>query len=142
MTSAPVADSRVRGVLDSTAIQSYGRGHIHVGEVMSEISTEHAYVGVPATALLDAHARFLDDAVARARLELLVQLPGTRMIDLDADTAGPVAHVVPYAGDDLARAHAAWAALYHSAVLFTTEPDKARPAMDENRIIAIPTEDA
>lgn len=142
MTSSAAAESRVRGVLDSSAIQSYGRGHVHVGEVMSEISNEHAYVAIPATALLDAHAHFLDDDVARARLGVLVKLPGARMMNLDTDTAAVVADVVPYAGDDLARAHAAWAALHHAAVLFTTEPDKSGHAVARDRIIVIPTEDA
>ena len=141
MTS-PAADSRVRGILDSSAIQSYARGHIHVGEVMSEIATEHAYVGIPATALLDAHSRNVDDEVARARLGVLVTLPGAQMMKLDAETAAAVADVVPYVGEDLARAHAAWAALHHAAILFTTEPHKSGQAMSEDRIIAIPTEDA
>jgi hypothetical protein len=132
----------IRGVLDSSAIQSYARGHVHVGEMVTEIADEKALFGIPATALLDAHSRFLGDAVARARMGVLVGLPGARLMDLNADAAVEVADVVPLTGNDLARAHAAWAALTHAALLFSTEPERAAGAVGKDRIIAIPTEDA
>jgi hypothetical protein len=134
--------SPIRAILDSSAVQSYGRGHIHVGEVISEIAKDKARVGIPAVALLDASAEFLTDGVARARLGVLTALPNATVLDLDTDAAVAVADVVPYAGDDLARAHAAWAALEHSALLLTTELGKSVQAVAEDRILVIPTEDA
>lgn len=142
MMFSPVAQSRLRGVLDSSAIQSYARGHVHIGEMITEIADERAFFGIPATALLDAHSRFIGDAVARARMGILVGLPGALLMALDAGTAAAVAEVVPFARNDLARAHAAWGALAHAALLFTAEPEKSAEAVGEDRIIAIPTEDA
>ena len=132
----------IRAVLDRSAIQSYARGHIHVGEVITEVADEHAHVGIPATALLDAYARCLGDKVARARLNVLVQLPGTTMLDLDAEAAGHIADTVPFTGGDLARSHAIWASLEHTAVYLTAEPDESARLVADDRIIVIPAEDA
>lgn len=136
-----VVSPDVRAVLDRSAIQSYARGHIHVGEVITEVADDHAYVGIPATALLDARVRCLDDKIARARLDVLVHLPGTQMLDLDAEAAGRIADVVPFTGGDLARSHAVWASLEHAAVYLTTEPDDSAYLVAEDRILVIPAED-
>jgi hypothetical protein len=142
MTGPSTTNPQIRAVLDSSGIQSYGIGHLHVGEMMGEVLSGRGQVGVPATALLDAHVRFLDDKLATARLGVLVHLPVVRVLDLDAASAAAVAEVVPFVDGDLARAHATWAALEHSALFLTREPDKAARVVAEERTIVIPIEDA
>jgi hypothetical protein len=142
MTSPAEAISPIRGVLDRSAIQSYGRGHVHVGEVMSEVDRERAFIAIPAAALCEAHAGFTEDAVATARLGVLINLPGAKVLDLDAAAAIAVAAILHLAGGDLSRSHAVWAALEHSAVYLTAEPDVSARLVAEDRIIEIPTEDA
>lgn len=101
----------IRAVLDRSAIQSYGLGHIHVGEMLIEIADAKGHAGIPATALLDAHSSFADDKVARARLRMLVLLPAAAMLDLDAISADSIADTRQAAEGDLSRAHSVWAAL-------------------------------
>ncbi|MEV4707708.1 hypothetical protein [Actinoplanes sp. NPDC049316] len=132
----------IRAVLDSSAIRSYARGHIHVGEVITEVADDSAYVGIPATALLDAHAQCLGDKVARARLGVLVHLPGTQVLALDADAAAHVAETVPFSHGDLSRSHAVWASLEHAAVYLTAEPQESARLIAKDRIIVIPADDA
>ncbi|MGA5302951.1 hypothetical protein ACPCHT_23680 [Nucisporomicrobium flavum] len=132
----------IRAVLDSSAIRSYARGHIHVGEVITEVADESAYVGIPTTALLDAYAHCLGDKIARARLGVLIHLPGTQVLALDADAALHTAETVPFAHGDLSRAHAVWATLEHTAVYLTAEPDESARLVAEDRIIVVPGEDA
>ncbi|GID97475.1 hypothetical protein ACFQFC_29795 [Amorphoplanes digitatis] len=132
----------IRAVLDRSAIQSYGLGHIHVGEMLIEIADAKGHAGIPATALLDAHSSFADDKVARARLRMLVLLPAAAMLDLDAISADSIADTRQAAEGDLSRAHSVWAALKHSAIYLTTEPEQSARMMDGDRIIAIPREDA
>jgi hypothetical protein len=142
MTDPSTMDPQIRAVLDSSGIRSYAIGHVHVGEMMGEVLSERGYIGVPATALLDAHVHFLDDKLATARLGVLVHLPVVRVLDLDATSAVAVADVVPFTEGDLARAHAIWAALEHSAMFLTREPDRAARAVAKDRTIVIPAEDA
>jgi hypothetical protein len=115
---------------------------VHVGELITEIDNERAAIGIPATALLDAHASFLADKLATARLDVLVGLPGTAMLDLDADAAAAVAPIVRLAGGDLSRSHAVWAAREYSAVYLTSEVEQTGRLVDEDRMIAISPEDA
>ena len=131
----------IRAVLDSSAIQSYGRGHVHVGEIITEIENEQAAIAIPATALADAYASFVKDRLATARLRVLVDLPGTAMLDLDEDAAVSIAPIVPRADDNLARSHAVWAAREYSAVYLTCEAAKAAGLVDEDRMIEISRED-
>ncbi|MEV4638572.1 hypothetical protein AB0J80_14590 [Actinoplanes sp. NPDC049548] len=138
MTDLP----EIRAVLDRSAIQSYAHGHVHVGEVITEVADERAAVGIPATALLDAHARCVGDKVARARLDVLIHLPGTQMLDLTAESAGPIADTVAFTGGDLARSHAVWASLTHAAVYLTAEPQESARLIADDRIIVVPAEDA
>jgi hypothetical protein len=142
MTNPSNTEPQIRAVLDSSGIRSYAVGHVHVGEMMGEVLEERGHMGVPATALLDAHVRFLDDKLATARLGILAALPVVQILDLDATSAAAVADVVPFAEGDLARAHAIWAALEHSAMFLTTEPDQAARVVAEDRTIVIPAEDA
>lgn len=142
MTNPSTMKPRILAVLDRSGIQSYGIGHVHVGEMMPEILDDDGRIGVPAAALLDAHISFLDDKVATARLHVLVNLPAIRVLDLDAASAPAVADVAPFTEGDLARAHAVWAALEHSAFLLTREPDKSARTVAEDRTVVIPMDDA
>ncbi|MEV6601830.1 hypothetical protein AB0M36_33980 [Actinoplanes sp. NPDC051346] len=134
--------NEIRAVLDSSAIRSYAKGHVHVGEVITEVADERAFVGIPATALLEALGHCEGDKIARARLDILVHLPGTLTLDLTAETAGRVAGTVAFTGGDLARSHAVWASLEHSAAYLTAEPQKSTRLIAEDRIIIVPAEDA
>lgn len=135
-------DSGVRAVLDTSAMLSYARGHIHVGEILIDIAADGDYVGLPAVALLDAYARVLGDAPAAARLGVLVVLPGVRTLDLGAGDAADVGSAVSLVAGDLARAHAVWAALEHGAYYLTTEPKRAPSILTEDQILTIPDDDA
>ncbi|MFI7600786.1 hypothetical protein [Actinoplanes sp. NPDC049681] len=138
MTDAP----EIRAVLDCSAVQSYAHGLVHVGEVITEVGDERAFVGIPATALLEAHGRCLDDKVARARLDVLVHLPATQVLDLTAESTGSIAETLPLTDGDLARSHAVWASLTHSAAYLTAEPRESARLIPEDRLIVVPNEDA
>ncbi|MCA2215130.1 hypothetical protein [Jidongwangia harbinensis] len=142
MTTSAHEPVRIQAVLDRSAMESYARGHIHVGELLIDIADEGAHVGVPATALLDAHSRALHDEHARALLRVLTTLEGIEILDLDADVAAAMAGSVPLAKGDMARAHAAWAANKHRAYYLTTEPDEAAGLVPVDNIHAMPVHDA
>jgi hypothetical protein len=141
--TTPVHDPmQIQAVLDRSAMESYARGHIHVGELLVDIADEGAHVGIPATALLEAHARALHDEHARALLRLLATLEGVTVLDLDAGAAATLAGSVPLAKGDMARAHAVWAANKHRAHYLTTEPTEAAGLVPADHIHVIPTDDA
>lgn len=73
-------DIEIRAVLDSSAILSYSRAHVHVGELLVDIADEGAYVGLPTVALLDAYAQIRTDQPASARLGVLATLPGVAVL--------------------------------------------------------------
>jgi hypothetical protein len=129
----------VRAVLDVSAMLSYAREHVHVGELLTMLGDENGVAALPATALLDTYARLADDPIGSARLRVLTTLPTTVVADLDALRARDSAQVVPLVKGDLARAHAVWSALEHEAYLFTTEPERT-PAIVVD-VIAIPPGD-
>jgi len=139
--SADRDDVEVRAVLDTSAVMSYARGHVHVGELLIDIAAEGAYVGLPTVALLEAYARVLGNEPSRARLGLLAVLPGVAQLELGARDAAAVALAVPLVDGDLARAHAVWAALEHSAYYLTTDPARAPSILTEDQIHAIPDVD-
>jgi hypothetical protein len=130
----------IRAVLDTSAVLSYARGHVHIGELLVDIADEGAYVGLPTVVLLDAHARLLGNAAGRARLGVLVVLPGIAVLTLGAEEAAGAAANVPGVDHDLARAHAVWAALYHGAYYLTT--GLAPKALPEDQVHEIPIDDA
>lgn len=132
----------IRAVLDVSAMLSYASGHVHVGEILIDIADEDGvHAGLPAVALLAAHAQVLTDAAARARLGVLAALPGVRVLPLDTGNAADVSLAVPLADGDLARAHALWAALEHRAYYLTTEPQTAAGILTEDQIHPIPDHD-
>lgn len=142
MTMSTETPGKIRAVLDRSAIQSYGRGHIHIGELLVDIADEGAHMAVPAVSLLDAHASFGKDAHARALLRLLVTLPGIAVLKLDAAAASAIAPTCVQADGDLSRAHAVWAANHFGALYLTTEPDSVVSLVPPGYIHPISDRDA
>jgi hypothetical protein len=134
-------DVIVRAVLDCSAVLSYARGHVHVGELLIELSDEGASVGVPALALLDAYTRTSTDR-AHGRVDVLAGLPAVVVLPLGAGEAADVAPFVPLVKGDMSRAHAVWAALEHGAYYVTVEPHLTLPNLADDHVHAIPAEDA
>jgi hypothetical protein len=134
--------AELRAILDVSAMLSYARAHVHVGELVIEIAEDGAFVGLPAVTLLDAYARLLGDKPGQARLGLLATLPGVRVLSLSAADAERVSAFVPLAGGDLARAHAVSEAVAHRVYYFTTEPKAAPTILPREQVHAIPDRDA
>ncbi|BAL89106.1 hypothetical protein AMIS_38860 [Actinoplanes missouriensis 431] len=73
----------VRLVLDTTAVASWVRGSIAVGEILAEINDEHGVAVIPVWCLVEAgHETAMID---RGRLDLLLAHPATVVIADDAD---------------------------------------------------------
>jgi len=142
MNLSSTTSDPIHAVLDRSALRSYARGHIHIGELLVDVADAGAAMGIPATALLEAHVEALGDEHARALLNLLVTLPGIAVLDLDKHTAPPTADVVPAADGNLPRSHAVWAAKDHEAYYLTTEPDEVKDLLPPGQIHVIPAEDA
>jgi hypothetical protein len=141
--SALEAPAEIRAVLDHTALQSYARGHVHVGELFRVVTDEeNAVVAIPSVALLEAHTRSIDDPQAKALLNYMVTLPGAMVLDLDIVTAAPTAGYARTMRGNLARGHALWATVTYNAVCFTTEPEAYPDPVVEDQVVAIPTKDA
>jgi hypothetical protein len=132
----------IRAVLDSSAMLSYARGHVHVGEILIDIAAEGAFVGLPTVALLDAYARVQGDEPARARLGMLAALPAVAVLELGVREAAEVGLIVAFAAGDLARAHATWMAVKHDAYYLTTEPVQAPSILTPAQVHPIPEHDA
>ena len=140
---APEARPEIRAVLDHTALQSYARGHVHVGELFGEVTAEdNGVVAIPSVALLEAHAREMDDPQARALLNYLVTLPGAMVLDLDVTTAARAAGYVRTMRGNLARGHVLWATVTYEALCFTTDPDAYPEQVLADQVVAIPGRDA
>lgn len=135
-------DIEIRAVLDSSAILSYARGHVHVGELLVDIADEGAYVALPTVALLDAYAQVVSDRAASARLGVLATLPGVVVLPLTAAGAAEVAATVHLVKADLSRAHAVWSALEHDAYYLTTEPHLVPAVIAPELVHVIPLDDA
>jgi len=142
MTMPTATPRKIRAVLDRSAIESYGRGHIHIGELLVDIADEGAHMAIPAVSLLEAHTRFAEDAHARALLRLLVSLPGIEVLKLDAVAASAVAPTGVQTDGDLSRAHAVWAANHFGALYLTTEPDSVVSLVPPGYIHPISEKDA
>src|SRR6266542_3719384 len=112
-----------RAVLDCSAVLSYARGHVHVGELLVEIADEDAFVGLPALDMLDA-------------------LPVVAVLPLGSYEAAEVAPIVPLVKGDMSRAHAVWAALEDDAYYVTVEPHLLPKMMADIKLITISAEDA
>ncbi|MEU4220936.1 hypothetical protein [Actinoplanes sp. NPDC026623] len=132
----------IQAVLDRSALHSFARGHIHVGELLIDVADDDAFMGIPTVALLEAYAETRGNQHATALLRLLVTLPGIAVIDLDAETAEAVAHEVEAAEGDLARSHAVWAAKEHEAWYLTTEPTEVTELLPPGQVHVIPRKDA
>jgi hypothetical protein len=135
------ATAEVRGVLDASAVLSYARGHVHVGELLVEIAEDGAVTALPTVALFDAYSR-LTDAAGRGRVGVLAALPGVEALALAATDAASAAPAVRLTGGDLGRAHAVWVALHHGAYLLTCEPGSIPAIVPREQVHAIPVDDA
>jgi hypothetical protein len=135
-------DVEIRAVLDASAMLSYARGHVHVGELMTEIGSEDAWVAIPVVSLIDAAARLTGDSPARGRMAILATLPSAIVLSPTWRDALTVSSVVPFTSGDLSRAHAVAVALEHRAYYLTTEPDLAPSVLDKDMVVAIPENDA
>lgn len=138
----PQQDIEIHAVLDSSAMMSFARGHVHVGELLIQIADEHAYTGLPTVALLDAYAQIGADPTARERLGVLATLPGVKVLPLGPAEASEVAATVRLVKGDLARAHAVWAALKHGGYYLTCEPRQTPSPLDPELIHYIPIDEA
>jgi len=132
----------IQAVLDRSALESYARGHVHVGELVATIADDDNLVAVPAVALLEAHIRWMGDKHAQALLQLFVTLRGVTVLSLGAPEIQDVAESVESTGGDMSRGHSVWAALEHNAVYFTTEPDQVAGILTDSQVISIPRHDA
>ncbi|MCW3818215.1 hypothetical protein ONA91_27565 [Micromonospora sp. DR5-3] len=137
----PAGDIEIRAILDTSAMLSYSRGHVHVGELLVDIADEGAYVGLPTVALLEAYAQ-TSDRPAAARLGVLATLPGVTVLPLSAPDAAQAATTVRLTKGDLARAHAVWAALKHDAYYLTCEPHLVPAVIAAELVHQIPVHDA
>ncbi|WP_125804832.1 hypothetical protein [Actinoplanes sp. ATCC 53533] len=139
---APAEGTReIRVVLDRSALESYTKGHVHVGEVITEVADD-ANVGIPATVLMEAQARALGDERARALLQLLAAAEGVVVLALGAAEAARAAGTVPLVDGDLPLAHGVWAANANAAFYLTTDPDQVKSVIPDAHVIRVPTEDA
>ena len=132
----------IQAVLDRSALQSYARGHIHVGELLIDVADGGAAFAIPTVALMDAYAQSLGNKHATALLNLIIKLPGIAVIDLDTKTASGAAEEVPGSEGDLSRSHAVWAAKAHNAYYLTTEPAEVADLLPPGQIHVIPSKDA
>jgi hypothetical protein len=135
----PESPPEIRAVLDHTALQSYASGQLHVGELLGEVADqENAFVAIPAVALLEAYARSIDDAEARALLNYLVTLPSAVVLDLGMETVPRAAGHVRTMRGNMPRAHAVWVAMAHEALCVTTEPEAYPDQILADQVVAIP----
>jgi hypothetical protein len=142
MKPLPDEPLTIQAVLDRSALQSYTRGHVHVGELLIDVADEGACMAVPTVTLLDAYVQSLGNEHATALLNLIVTLPGIAVIDLDAKTASATAEEVPSANGDLSRSHSVWAAKTHDAYYLTTEPAEVADLLPPGQVHVIPNKDA
>ncbi|BFU42848.1 hypothetical protein [Krasilnikovia sp. MM14-A1004] len=143
MTSESGATPDIRAILDRSALQSYARGHVHVGEVLGEVTAEmDTVIGIPAAALSAAHAAHLDDKDARGLLRLVASLPSTTVLVLDQQAAEDVAGALVVTDGDLSLAQGVWAANDLGALYLTAEPDEVRALVPADNILTIPRDDA
>jgi hypothetical protein len=103
---------------------------------------EGAFIGVPAAPLLRAHADAAGRADQLARLAVLATLPSVQVLDLNLEVAENADDLVRAVGGDLALAHAAWAAIEHSAYFVTADPGPAAKVVPAGFLHVIPTGDA
>ncbi|GAB1693967.1 hypothetical protein [Krasilnikovia sp. M28-CT-15] len=134
----------IGAILDRSALESYARGHVHVGELIQQVTDENdgSAVGIPSAALVEALARVAHDKTAKDLLKYVTTLGATVVLPLDQTHAAGVAANVPLVRGDLARAHAIWAAQHHETLCFTAEPEAVPEAILTDQIITIPRDDA
>ncbi|MFC7546720.1 hypothetical protein [Plantactinospora sp. GCM10030261] len=114
-----MSDLPIRAVLDASAVAAYGRGVLSVGEIIAEITDEHAGFAVPELCLIEAATRLdLDEWPA---LSMLTQHSHGVWLETPTDWRD-VARAARLLGG-MSRAVAMLAAVDHRAYLLTAEPD-------------------
>jgi hypothetical protein len=71
----------IRIVLDTTAIVAYAGTSLAVGETITEVGDEGAYVGLPVACLAEAYRRVTEDQLVG--ISLLVEHPSVLVVDTD-----------------------------------------------------------
>lgn len=134
--------TKIYAVLDASAMESYARGHIHVGELIAEVPDElKPFLGIPAAALAEAYVRSVGDDLRRAKLDVLATSDASVVFGLDLPEARELGTFANTADGDLARLHAAWVATSCKAFFVTTEPKKAVGLVNDDAIFDVPAED-
>jgi hypothetical protein len=139
-----VADVDIRVVIDRSAMESYAAGHIHVGELLSQLDEEGGvpFAALPAVALMEAYGRLADDGEAQGRLRYLAAHETVVVVDLDAEQCPRAGETLRFTAGDMAQAHAVWTARRNSAYYLTAEPKRTMRLIDEDRVIVVPETDA
>jgi hypothetical protein len=139
----PQPGPSIRAVLDRSALLSYARGHVHVGEAIGEITDERdARVGIPAVALLEAHLELAADLDSRLLLRLLAARPTTHLIGIEENAVSAVADIARLTRGDLGQAQAAWATIKFETVCMSARPADVPSIVQREAIIQIPPTDA
>ncbi|HEY6117070.1 MAG TPA: hypothetical protein VI172_14045 [Candidatus Dormibacteraeota bacterium] len=101
-----MTDRALRLVLDTSAMLSFVRQQVDVGELLAELSDADAIAGLPLACLVDASMT----AVDRDRLELLANHPATVILGADEGDWRVLAELCALTGQ-FSTASAAMAAL-------------------------------
>jgi hypothetical protein len=124
-------DRPVRLVLDTSAVLSFTRGSIHVGEPISEVADEGGVSGLP-TLCLAAAKWMVDD---RDRLQVLTEHPDTVVVPASHD---PFAlGIVETSVGSLDASSAVLTAIDQRAFIMTARPGLYRGLVDSGPIIEI-----
>jgi hypothetical protein len=108
---------RLALVLDTTAVEAYAQGSMHVGELLDELRDDDSLFGVPEVCLAQARAR----GVPWEGLALLQTHDRCQILANPApENLGDVAALCE---GDLVRAAVLVHALSHDAYILTTRPD-------------------
>lgn len=105
-------------ILDTSAVLSFVRSSMHVGEVIAEVADERGVVAIPVSCLVEAAQHAVDDD----QLTLLVEHPDTLVLVEDAENWRALAALVPVTGG-YAPACAALAAIDFERWVLSARPE-------------------
>ncbi len=109
----------IRLVLDTSAVLSYARGDVHVGELLTELEAEGAQVAIPVAVLADAFPHAID----AERVHLLAGHPSVLIVGEGAEDWQVLGGMVALVGY-YPQAAAAWLALDEGGWVLTAYPDR------------------
>lgn len=113
MTARPISL-----VLDTSAVLSFVRSSIHVGEVIAEIADERGLAGIPLPCAVEA----AQAAVDVDRLEVLLEHPDTVLLAEDVENWRALAALLPVTGE-YSAACAALAAIDAERWVLSSRPE-------------------